>query len=68
MTNPLTDVLPAKARQIAYALLFVMALMFAAWQAADGDWLKALGLLVTSLLGAMAASNTPAPEGVDARH
>lgn len=62
MNNPLTEILPPKARKVLYAVLFLVALGFAAWEAADGDWLKALGLLVTSLLGGMAASNTPAPE------
>lgn len=61
--NPLTDVLPARVRQVAYAALFVVALIFAAWSAAEGDWFKFVGLLVTSLLGAMAASNTASSEG-----
>lgn len=58
MSNPLTDVLPNKARQVAYAVLFVAALVFAAFQAADGDWLQFVGGLITALLGATAASNT----------
>lgn len=62
MTNPLTDVLPPRIRKGLYAILFVVALLLAAWQAAEGDWFKALGLAVTSLLGAMATSNTPLPE------
>lgn len=57
MNNPLINVLTPKARAVLYAALFVVALGFAAWEAADGDWLKALGLFVTSLLGATAASN-----------
>lgn len=56
--NPLTDVLPARVRQIAYALLFVAALVFACYQASDGDWLTFTGGLITALLGATAASNT----------
>jgi hypothetical protein len=64
MMNPLTDILPARVRRVAYALLFVASLLFAAWQAADGDWLQFAGGLVTALLGATAASNTPtAPSG-----
>ena len=55
--NPLTDALPARVRQIAYAVLFVVALAFAAWQASEGDWTLFAGSLVTSLLGALAASN-----------
>lgn len=58
--NPLTAV-PAQVRQIAYAILFVAALAFAAYQASEGDWLVFAGSLVTSLLGALAASNTTTP-------
>lgn len=56
--NPLTDVLPARVRQVAYAILFLAALVFACYQAADGDWLVFVGSVITSLLGALAASNT----------
>jgi hypothetical protein len=62
--NPLYDVLPAKARKILYALLFLGALIFAVYQASDGDWVVFAGSLITSLLGLLAASNTaPAPPG-----
>jgi TRAP-type C4-dicarboxylate transport system permease small subunit len=57
-TNPLTEILPTKARKILYAVLFVAALGFAAWQAADGDWTAFAGGLITALFGATAASNT----------
>ena len=60
--NPLTDVLSPQARKVLYAILFVGALGFAAWQASEGDWLEFASGLVTALYGAMAASNTPAPE------
>ena len=59
MSNPLTDVLPARVRQIAYAILFLAALVFACYQAAGGDWFTFAGSLITSLLGAVAASNVP---------
>lgn len=55
--NPLVNVLTPKARAIAYAILFVGALGFAAWQAAEGDWVTFVGSLITSLLGLTAASN-----------
>lgn len=58
MSNPLTDVLPAKARKILYAVLFVLALGFAAVQAADGDVWEAVAGVVTALYGAMATANT----------
>ena len=61
-SNPLTDVLSPKARKVLYAVLFVLALVFAAWKAADGDLLEAFAGLVTMLYGAMAASNTPTPD------
>lgn len=57
--NILTDVLPAKVRKYVYAALALAALVLAAWQASDGDWL----LFAANLLGALgfgtAASNTP---------
>lgn len=58
-TNPLTEVLPAKARKILYAVLFVASIGFAAWQASDGNWVAFSSALVTALFGATAASNTP---------
>lgn len=57
--NPLADVLPAKARKVLYAVLFVLGLAFSAYQASDGDWYEFAAGLVGALLGAMAASNTP---------
>lgn len=56
--NPLTDVLPEEVRKVLYAVLFVLALAFAAWQAAGGNWLEFAGGLITALFGATAASNT----------
>lgn len=61
-TNPLADVLPARARQIAYAILFVAALAFATYQASEGDWAVFAGSLITSLVGLLAASNTTTAE------
>ena len=62
MSTPLTDVLPEKYRKVAYAVLFVLALAFAAWQAAEGDWVEFAGSLVTALFSATAASNTAVQE------
>lgn len=59
-SNPLTDVLPAQARKVLYAVLFVLALGFAAWQAADGDWVEFAGAVIVALFGATATSNTDA--------
>jgi hypothetical protein len=58
-TTPLDGVLPAKLRRALYAILFVASLVFAAFQAADGDWLLMVASLFPSLLGLMAAGNTP---------
>ena len=54
--NPLTY-LPAKYRGVAYSLLGVAALGLGAYEAADGDWLKAAGLLLGSLGFGTARSN-----------
>lgn len=54
--NPLA-ILPAKVRLAVYAVVFVVGLALAAWQAAEGDWV-AFGVLITgSLTGALAGSN-----------
>lgn len=57
MTNPLTDVLPAKARKYVYAVLALAALVLAAYQATQGDWLAFAVALVGALTGGTAASN-----------
>lgn len=61
MSSPLTDVLPEKHRKQAYAVLFVLALVLAAYQAAAGNWVEFAGFLITSLFSATAASNTAVP-------
>lgn len=55
--NPLINVLTPKVRGIAYAALFVMAVVFSAYQAAGGDWAEFIGGVITALLGLTAASN-----------
>lgn len=55
--NPLANVLPAKARLVIYAVVFVVGLVLAAWQAAQGDWFAFAVLLTGSLTGALAGSN-----------
>ncbi len=61
MNNPLTDVLPTKARKITYAVAFVALLVWSAVQAAEGDWSKVVGGVLTALVPLLAASNTPPP-------
>lgn len=58
MTNPLFEVLPAKARKYAYALLSLAALGFSIYQASQGDWKLFVGSLLAALVGGTAASNT----------
>lgn len=55
--NPLTDVLPPQVRKYVYAVLFVVGLGVAAWQATDGDWAEFVAALVLSLGSGMAGSN-----------
>ncbi len=61
MNNPLTDVLPSKARKILYAVAFVALLIWTVIQGAEGDWSKVVGGVLTSLVPLLAASNTPPP-------
>lgn len=65
--NPLADILPPQVRRVLYAILFVAGLLFTLWQASQGDWVEFTGSLIASLLGLLAASNTPAPELDDGR-
>lgn len=53
----LTNILPPRVRQTLYAGLVVAAAIFAAYQAADGDWGVFVGSALTSLISLMAASN-----------
>jgi hypothetical protein len=56
MNNPLT-VLPPRVRLVVYAILGLAALVIAAVQAADGDWLEAAALFLGSLGFGTAGSN-----------
>jgi len=57
VTNPLADILPPKVRQAVYAVLFVAAVAYGAYEAADGDWLKFAGGVLVALTGALAHGN-----------
>jgi len=64
VTNPLVNVLNHKVRGYIYAAAFLASLALTAWQAADGDWTKAVIAFLASLIAATAASNaSPTPEG-----
>lgn len=57
-SNPLTDVVPAKARKYVYALAFVVANGYAVYQATQGDWAEFVAALTASLVPGTAYSNT----------
>lgn len=56
--NPLTDIIPAKARKYVYAVITLAALVWGVYEASGGDWKKFVGGLVVALTTATAASNT----------
>ena len=56
--NLLVDVIPASWRRYVYGALSLLALVYAAWQASDGDWKAALTSLVGSAVTALAHANT----------
>lgn len=58
--NPLTDVIPAKARKYVYAALTLAALLSSVYQATDGDWKTFAVNLVAALTTATAAANVDA--------
>lgn len=56
--NPLSYV-PVRYRAWAYFLASFALLVWASLEAADGDWKKAIGLVLSSLVPAMAKTHTP---------
>lgn len=63
MSNPLTDIIPAKARKYIYALFALAGVVIGALAIAGVDVGKAPDVLayIGIALGLTAASNTPAP-------
>lgn len=57
--NPLTQ-LPPIVRLYVYVIATLALIVVGAWQAAEGDWLKFVGLLATALVTATAGSNVKA--------
>ena len=55
--NPLTDVLPPQVRKYLYAVAFVAAIVWGAYEASAGDWRDFTGALISALVAATAASN-----------
>ena len=60
--NPLTDVIPAKARKYVYALVTLAALVYGAIEASNGDTRTLIGSLIAALVTALAASNVTTPD------
>ena len=58
MSNPLNQAL-GRRRLYVYAVVFVLALAWSAWQTAEGNWLEAIGGFVVLLQSALAGSNVP---------
>lgn len=58
MSNPLQDVVPAKARKTVYAVITLAALGFGAWQASEGDWVVFTASALTALTTLTATANT----------
>lgn len=58
MSNPLTDVLPAKVRRYVYAVVSLAAAIFTVYQATEGDWKEFTAGALAVLVGATATSNT----------
>lgn len=63
--DQLFQLVPAKARKYVYAAAMLLTLVWGAWQAADGDWGKALGALAGALVAQLARANVSAPDSTD---
>lgn len=63
--NPLTDVIPPRARKYVYAAVSLAALCLAGWEASQGEWTAFAAYIIGGLSSAMASSNTDA---YDAKH
>lgn len=60
MTNPLTDLIPAKYRRYVYAVAAAAMFVYGIYQATEGDWTAFVVALVGSLVPATAHANTDA--------
>lgn len=66
--NPLTELIPARARKYVYGIAALLALVYGIFQASDGDWRQFVGALLATLVPLLAASNTVSPESDEALH
>ena len=58
MTNPLTDLIPAKYRRYVYAVAACILFVYGLYLAADGDWVAFALAIIGSLVPATAHANT----------
>lgn len=66
-SNPLADLIPAQYRKYVYLVAAAALFVYSVYQATEGDLEQFAVALLTALVPALAASNTPVtvPEAVD---
>lgn len=62
ISNPLTELIPARARKYVYGIAALVGLVYGVYQASGGDWNQFIAALIATLVPLLAASNTVAPE------
>jgi hypothetical protein len=60
--NPLTGILPPKARRVLYAIVVVAGAVFAAWEATEGEWAAFIPAVVAALSALLAGANVTPPD------
>lgn len=61
--NPLTDLLPPKARAVLYAVVAFAGVVYGIWQASNQDWRQFTVAVIAALTGALAGSNVKTTDG-----
>lgn len=64
--NPLTDLLPPKARAVLYAIVAAAGVVYGIWQASNQDWRQFTVAVIAALTGALAGSNVKPKSDADA--
>lgn len=64
-SNPLQNLIPARARKSVYGLVALASLVFAAWEASEGNVEVFVGGLISALVSALALSNVDSASPVD---
>lgn len=52
------DIIPTRWRKHVYAVVALLALVYGAWQASDGNWSQAAASLLAALVNGLAHGNT----------